>query len=157
MVSMEQPAPPRPVETQAAMGALALLSLQEIHDVLAWCRDPRDPDPARFGAGAVIVFLLSLGILIGLSFRSRRAWWLGVVVMGGLGVLCLVVSWPPMRWAVPGLEGPVSRGGVSAIDGWTEPRWARDWRAFWVISKIVLMLTVSAALLAGKLRERLRR
>lgn len=153
----EEPRPPLPWETKTAIGALALLSLQELHEVYLVCVGDHDSVLNVFGHGSVILLIVFLGILTGLLRRSRISWWLGLILLGGIGVLHLAVTWHTIRPFLPGeQQADMKRIGTVIDYDWVRPS-HRYFKAFWVTAKSVLLLSVPVALLSGELRERLRR
>jgi len=155
----EELRPRLPWETRAAVGALALLSLQELHEVYLVCVGDHDSALNVFGHGSVILLLLFLGVLTGLLQGSRTAWWLGLILIGGIGLLHLAVTWHTIRSFLPGKQQEDMKRIGRVIDydyEWVRPS-HRYFKVFWVTAKSVLLLSVPVALLSGKLRERLRR
>ncbi len=136
-----------PPESKVAIGALGLLCLQSVHEIGGFCRGSDILGGHGFGAGAVILLVVYLAVLVGLRLRSRRAWWLGLLVPGALGMLCLVIYWPRNQEAL---------AGRAAVCEMADLHLAHRFRELWLFSKIALMLMVPVALLTGKLRERLR-
>jgi hypothetical protein len=152
---VDEPMPPLPPETRVAIGALALLSMQEAHEVALFCIGSSALGRSTLGAGAAILLVLVLGILIGLCARIEGAWWLGVLVLGGIGGVFLTASWPLIQGFLPG-EKPAMVVVAAAHDyEWLRPAMSR-FQAGWLIAKVALLLMVPVMLLMGALRERLR-
>jgi hypothetical protein len=138
--------PPLPWEQKTVLGALALLTLQSIHEGILFCAGSRAPGIPRLDAGFAVLLALYLVVAVGLWMRSRIAWWLGVVVIGGFGLLHLALAWPSLSEI---LQHP------QQIATTREYTWDR-FGFFWTISRSVLLLSVPALLLLGELRRSLR-
>src|SRR5258708_2331784 len=132
----EDPKPPTlSWETKAAIGALALLSLQALHEV----------------------YLVCVGILTGLLRGSRLSWWLGLILIGGIGLLHLAVTWHTIRPFPPGQQQEDMKRIATVIDHeWVRPS-DRSFKVFWVAAKSFLLLSVPVALLSADLPESPRR
>jgi hypothetical protein len=148
---------PLPPETKVALGALILLALQEVHEGYLYCVGNRSSTIGKDGAVYLLILPLIFAVLIGLLNRGRIAWWVGVWLMGGLGLVHLVLYWPSIRASWPGHRDASERIPSTVEYEWILPSARlKPFELLWVVTKIVLLLAVPLFLNLARLRTRLR-
>jgi len=143
---------PLPWEQKGVLGALTLRSLQSTHEGILLCAGFRAPGYPRLQSGFAVLLAFYLLVGVGLWMRSRFAWWLGVIVIGGFGLLHLATSWDHVTATFQHEERIATLIEYEWIGGFPPGRFGM----FWTISRSVLLLCVPALLLLGRLRIALR-
>jgi hypothetical protein len=157
--------PPLPWEIKAVMAVLAILCLEAVRELIVFSlaspevaatnpgstwdfhqyhgnSDYRITDSGT-GMGMLVFLPIYIGLVIGCWLRSPLAFWMGLILAGGAGVVNLLLLLPAVRELVQ----PTS----VLAESFHEPH-----ERFWTIVRIVLQLSVPLLLLLARLRGRLR-
>lgn len=149
-----EPKIPLPWEEKAAIGCLALLSLQEFHELVLMGIQSRQLGGA--GLGPLAPALLFLVLLAGFALltENRKGWWFCLLIMTALGLVHLALFG---GWFSPS-ERIVSHWEVEVTNqGWIKRPSLTPLGLFWVLSRGAFLLAVPALLALGALRKRLSR
>jgi hypothetical protein len=135
-----------------AIGCLALLGLQQVHEGVLYCVGARSPVMRDLASAWAILLLLFLGLATGLWHRSRAAWWLTVGVVALVAFLHLEGS----VGIIQRFLRPQPRAFPGALWCGNAPRIDR-FDIFLLIARNVLLAAVPSVLLLGRLRQALAR
>lgn len=142
--------PARPAEAKLAIGCLALLGLQQVHEGVRYCLGSNHQDSRDFQSAWVTLLFLFLGLAVGLWNRSRVAWWLAVVVVALVAFVHVGSSIERIHhWLRP--PPVVSRGGLLCGGGSS----VRRFDLFLMIARSVFLVAAPSLLLLGRLRQAL--
>jgi hypothetical protein len=144
-----------PWEQKAALGILAVLSLQAFHEGVLWCLRSDRLGYATLEVFSPLLLAACLGIGLGLLKRRRAAWWCGVTLLCVLAILHLVGYWKILHRSFE--QDPLRR-----IPNGYEYEWflwptLSPFGLFWVLSRQVFLTACPALLALGALRTSLRR
>lgn len=144
--------PPRLTEVTLAIGCLALLCLQQLHEGCLYLFGRRAPGLNHLHDAWVILLVLFVGLAAGLWHRSRAAWWLTLGVIGLLAILHLGDAFDVLRRELP--PQPVAmRGRIECSVRPDEDRFG----LFWMFTKSALLAAVPSLLLLAEVRRKLSR
>lgn len=152
--SMDVPssAAPVPWEAKAAIIAFCLLAMQQLHDGYLFCLGESGLGLQELQSASVILFILYLTLAVGLAKGGEWAWWLSLILVGGMAALHLRDTIEPIRrilYGAPRQTAQVASGRI--ICGTVEP--PDYFRAAWLISQNALMGAIPIFLLLGRYRQ----
>jgi hypothetical protein len=145
---------PVPWEAKAAIVAFCLLAMQQVHDGYLFCLGESGLGLRKLQSASVILFILYLTLAVGLAKGKEWAWWLSLLLVGGMAALHLRDTVEPIRrilHGAPRQTAQVASGKI--ICGTVEP--PHFFRATWLISQNVLMGAIPIILMLGRLRQTL--
>lgn len=143
---------PLPWEEKAAIGCLAVLILQELHEAALFCLGK--PSPGFHGTSSAFAILLVLFVSVawGLVERSRIAWWVALGSLGAIGLTHLAVTWSSIAQSLE-YRGRVQ--GALSYEWYQVGQRLEDFEIFWLGARNVLLIAVPALLILGAFRKSL--
>ena len=147
-----EPTPPLPWEHKAAIGVLALLSLQEVHEGILFCTGQRSPGFQTTSAAFAILLLFYAIVGLGLAMRSRTAWWSGVLAVGTIALAHLSMTGPA-------IADTLSQSGrarsVSSYEWYQIVGRLKPFALFWLGTRNLFLFAVPVLLVGGHVRKTL--
>ena len=140
-------------EAKAAIVAFSLLALQQVHDGYLFCLGESGLGLPKLQSASVILFTLYLTLGIGLAKGAKWAWWLSLILIGGMAALHLRDTLEPIRGILYREPRQPANSSIRIICGTTEP--PDYFRAVWLISQNALLGAIPILLMLGRLRQKL--
>jgi hypothetical protein len=141
-----------PWEAKAAIIAFSLLAMQQVHDGYLFCLGESGLGLRKLQSASVILFILYVTLAVGLAKGNKWAWWLSLILVGGMAALHLRDTLEPIRMILYGEPRRTAQVASGAIDcDIAEP--PDFFRAAWLISQNVLMAAIPILLMMGRLRQ----
>jgi hypothetical protein len=150
----ERAATPLPWEQKAAIGCLALLSLQEFHEGILFCLGKTAPGFYSTSSAFAVLLAFFVALGCGLLFRSRFAWWTGVLLLGFIALIHVSVVWPAI-WQSLRFDGRVR--SAASYEWFQSVKSLDAFEILWLAIRSVLMMAIPPLLVLGEVRSKLRR
>ena len=147
-------AAPLPWETKAAIVAFSLLAVQQMHDGYHFCLGESGLGLRILQSGSVILLILYLTLAVGLAKGKKWAWWLSLILIGGMAALHLRDTLEPIRRILHG-ELRRTAEAASGVIGCATVEHPNYFRAAWLISQNAGMGAIPILIIMGHFRQKL--
>lgn len=147
--------PPLPWEAKTAIGALALVALQQFHEICLLVVGSDRLGLAHLGPISLLLLALAAGAALGLL--RRRSWALrtGIYLVGAFALLHLALLVDAVTISMEAERGTGQLASTD-YDYFIGPT-LNPFGLFWAVSRAALLIAAPLLLLLGELRTRLRR